>query len=62
MVKLGWKRMKCVLEGESSHVGNIKTTRNGLLVVVEHARACRTDFHMSSSSKSEKAMHEHAHR
>jgi len=32
--------------------GNIKTTRNGLLVVVDHARACRTDFFRSSGSMS----------
>jgi hypothetical protein len=54
--------MECVLQGESSHIGNIKTANNGLLVVVEHARACRTAFHRSSGSKSRKAMHEHVHR
>ena len=51
--------MECVRQGDSSHVGNIKTTKNGLLVVVEHARDCRIDFRRSSGSKSGKARHEH---
>ncbi len=62
VIKLEWERMECVLQDESSHVGNIKTTRNGLLVVVEYARACRTAFRMSSGSMSGKARHEHIHR
>jgi hypothetical protein len=62
VVKLRWERMECVIQGESSHAGNIKTTRNGLLVVVEHARALRTAFRRSSGSKSGKARHEHVHR
>jgi hypothetical protein len=62
VVKLGWERMKCVLQGESSHAGNIKTTKNGLLVVMEHARACRTAFRRSSGLMSGKARHEHVHR
>ncbi len=47
VVKLGWERIDCALQGESSHAGNIKTTRNGLLVVGEHAKACRTAFRRS---------------
>ena len=63
VVKLGWERLEYVLQGESSHAGNIKTTMNGLLVVMEHARPCRTAFRKSSGSKSEKARHdEHVHR
>jgi len=54
--------MECVLQRESSHAGSIKTTRNGLIVVVEHERACRTDFRRFSSSKSGKTRHEHIHR
>jgi len=53
--------MEWVFQGESSHSGNIKTAKNGLLVGVEHARACRTDFRRSSSSKSGKARHEHVY-
>ena len=60
--KLGWERMECFLQGESSHVGNIKTTKKGLLVMVEHARACRTIFRRSSGLKSGKDRHEHVHR
>ena len=61
VVKLGWERMECVLQGEASHAGNIKITKNGLLVVAEHARACRTVFRRSSGSKSGKARYEHGH-
>jgi len=62
VVKLGCERMECVFQGESSHAGRIKTTRNGLLVVVEHVRACRTDFQRSLSSESGAARHEAIHR
>ncbi len=62
MVKLEWGRMEGVLQGDSSHAGNIKTAGNGLLVAVEHARACRTAFRMSLGSKSGKASYEHVHR
>jgi len=62
VVKLRLKRMECVLQGESFHVGSIKIARNGLLVVVEHARAYRADFLMSTGSKSGTTRHEHDHR
>jgi hypothetical protein len=62
VVKLGWEKMECVLQGESSHAGNMKTAKNGLLVVVEHARACITTFRRFSGSKSGKARHEYVHR
>ena len=62
VVNLGWERMECVLQGETSHAGNIKTTKNGLLVAVEHARSRRTAFRRSSGSKSGKARHEHVYR
>jgi hypothetical protein len=58
VVKFGWERMECVLQGESSHAGNIKTTRYGLLVVVDHARTWKTDFCRSSGSKSGNARHD----
>ena len=61
VVKLGWERMDCVFYGDSSHAGSMKTTKNGQLVVVEYARACRTDFGRFSCSKSGTARHEHVH-
>jgi hypothetical protein len=54
--------MECVLQGEFSHAGSIKTTKNGLLVAVEHARARRTIFYRSAGSRSEINRHEHVHR
>ena len=39
--------MECVLQGEFSHVSSIKTTKNGLLVVVDHARALRSPIEAS---------------
>jgi hypothetical protein len=45
VVKLGRERIECVFQGKPSYVGSIKTAKNWLLVVLEHARACWTDFH-----------------
>jgi hypothetical protein len=42
MVVLGCKSMECVLHGELSQAGRIKTTRSGLGDIVEEASACRT--------------------
>jgi len=39
VVMLGWERIVCGLRGESSHVGSINKTTNGLADVAEHARA-----------------------
>ena len=39
MVVLGCESMDCVLQGESSHVGSIKTTSSGLGDDVEEAMA-----------------------
>jgi hypothetical protein len=39
MVVLGCESMDCVLHGESSHAGRIKTTRSGLGDIVEEASA-----------------------
>ena len=39
MVVVGWERLDCVLQGESSHAGSIKTTSSGLGDDVEEAMA-----------------------
>ena len=39
MVVLGCERMDCVLQGESSHAGSMKTTSSGLGDDVEEAMA-----------------------
>jgi hypothetical protein len=54
--------MECVLHGESSHVGSIKMTRNGLSVEVEQARACTTTFLIFDGSYLGTARHEPDHR
>ena len=53
--------MECVLQGRFSHVGSIKTTENQLLVMIEHARTCRTDFLRYLGSKSGTTRHGHVH-
>ena len=58
MDRLGCDSIDCVLQGESSHVGRIKTTRRGLGDAIEQAIACRTAFRMSSGSYSGLAMHD----
>ncbi len=50
MVVLGCESMDCVLHGESSQAGRIKTTKSGLGDFVEEASACRTAIRISSSS------------
>ncbi len=60
VVKSGWERVECVLQGDSFHAGSNQIPNNGLLAV-EHVRACRTDFRRSSGLKSGKARHEHVH-
>jgi hypothetical protein len=52
MVVLGCESMDCVLHGESSQAGRIKTTRRELWDVVEEATACRTALRISSCSYS----------
>jgi hypothetical protein len=42
--------MDCVLHGESSQAGRIKTTRSGLGDIVKEASACRTALRISSGS------------
>jgi hypothetical protein len=56
VVVLGCESMDCVLHGEVSQVGRIKTTRSGLGDIVEEASACRTALRISSGSYSGLAM------
>ncbi len=56
MIVLGYDSMDCVLHGESSQAGRIKTIRSGLEDIVEEASACRTALHISSGSYSGLAM------
>ncbi len=56
MLVLGCESMDCVLHGESSQAGRIKTTRSGLGDVVEEASACRATLRISSGSYSGLAM------
>ncbi len=44
--------MEWVLQGESSHVGSIRTTRSGFGDVVAQARACNIVLRMSARSYS----------
>ena len=39
VVMLGWARMECVFHGDSSLAGSIKMAKNGLVVMVQHAKA-----------------------
>ena len=57
MVVLGCDSMDCVLHGESSQAGRMKTTSSGLGDVVDEASACKTALRMSSGSHSGLAMH-----
>ncbi len=57
MDELGCESIDCVLQGESSHAGSMKTTRRGLGDAIEEAIACLTAFRMSSGSYSGLAMH-----
>jgi hypothetical protein len=56
MVVLGCDSMDCVLHGESSQAGRIKTTRSGLGDIVEEASACITALRISFRSCSGLAM------
>ncbi len=58
MVVLGCDIMDCVLHGESSQAGRMKTTRSGLGDIVDEASACRTTLRISSGSYSGLAMHD----
>ncbi len=58
IVVLGCEIMDCVLHGESSQAGRIKTTRSGLGDIVEEASAGRSALRISSGSYSGLAMQE----
>ncbi len=58
MIVLGCESMDCVLKGESSHAGSMKTTSSGLGGDVEEAIAWRTALRMSSGSYSGLAIHD----
>ncbi len=60
MAVLGCESMNCVLHGESSQAGRIKTTRSGLGDIVVEASACRTALRISASPYAGLAMQEHA--
>jgi hypothetical protein len=62
VLMLRLERIECVLHGESSHAGSIKTAKNGLAVAVEHARACRNLLRTSCGSNLRKARHELGYR
>ena len=44
VVVLGWESMECILHGEISYSGSIRTTKTGLSVTMEKARAFRSGF------------------
>ena len=53
MVVLGCDSLDCVLHGESSQAGRMKTTRSsGLGDIVDEASACSTALRISSGSYS----------
>ena len=56
MVVSGSDSMDCVLHGEPSQAGRIKTTSNGLGDIVEEPSASRTALRISSGSYSGLAM------
>ncbi len=58
MVVLGCDSMDCVLHGESSQTGRMKTTRRELGDIVDEASACRTALRISSGAYSGLAMHD----
>ena len=59
---LVWPLIAAEVQGESSHTGRTKTSKNGSFVWSEEAKACRTAFNMSSGSYSGLAMHDAVHR
>jgi hypothetical protein len=55
---LGWPRISVDEHGVFSHTGSTMTTKSGVVVSVEDARACRIVFLVSPGSYSGLAMHE----
>jgi len=58
---VGEYRIECVLQGKPSHAGSINTAKNGLVVVVEHARTYMNVLRTSCGSNMGKARHEPVH-
>ena len=56
--RLWWLRIAAEYQGVSSQTGSTKTTKKGVVVSVEDARACRIVFLMSPGSYSGFAVHE----
>ncbi len=56
--KSGWLRIVAEYLGVSSQTGSPKTTKKGVVVSVDDARACRTAFLMSPRSHSGFAVHD----
>ena len=56
---VGCDRMDCVLHGESSQAGRIKTTSRGLGDIVDEASAGSTALRISASSYSGLKMQDH---
>ncbi len=52
VVRLGCWSLEWILQGESSHAGSIRTTRNGFGDVVAQVRACKIVLRMSVGSYS----------
>ena len=60
--KLGWLRIATEYKGVSSQTGSTMTTKKGVVVSVDEARACRIAFLMSLGSYSGFLVHDHASR
>ena len=56
--RLLWLRIAAEYHGVSSQMGSTMTTKKGVVVYVDEARACRTAFLMSPGSYSGFALHE----
>ena len=58
---LAWPRIVADRQGVSSQTGRTMTARNGVVVFVDEAIACRTVVRMSSGSYSGFATHDLVH-
>jgi hypothetical protein len=56
--RLRWLRIAAEYQGVSSHSGSTMTTKKGVVVSVDEARACRIALLMSPGSHSGFAVHE----
>ena len=60
--RLLWLRSAAIYQGVSSQTGSTMTTKKGVVVSMEEARACRINFLMSPGSYSGFEVHEHVRR